>query len=453
MKPNWRDKALYPILGGATVLLILYLNFDEPSFAFPVLWLPKMGFVGTNSTRFVVVEDGGGGGGGAGRAQSAVYVNGWNSYWLMEESVWGGPSRGRVSEMMRRGAGMGMTVCRTWAFSDGDGPNALQRSPGVFDERVFRGLDYVIVEAQRNRVRVILSLVNNLNAFGGKAQYIRWAQEAGENVSSSADSFFSHPTIKEYYKAYVKAVVTRKNSMTGVHYFDEPAIFAWELMNEPRGVSGSSAPLLQSWITEMAAYIKSLDQRHLITIGVEGFYGLQRQEKNAVNPGEWASSLGTDFLNNSAIHNIDFASVHAYPDSWIPEASLDEKVKYLSQWVDSHIHDGDEILKKPVLFTEVGSSLHKNQQELHQRDIFLKMVYDKIYESAKKRQAGAGALIWQLLVDDTQGYADQFSFVAWNHLSTYKLIIEQSCRLRRMFVKEEMNRKYRHNDPCPSIGS
>jgi len=132
---------------------------------------------------------------------------------------------------------------------------------------------------------------------------------------------------------------------------------------------------------------------------------------------------------------------------------LDEKVKYLSQWVDSHIHDGDEILKKPVLFTEVGSSLHQNQQELHQRDIFLKTVYDKIYESAKKRQAGAGALIWQLLVDDTQGYAGEFSFVAWNHLSTYKLIIEQSCRLRRMFVKEEMNRKYRHNDPCPSIGS
>lgn len=67
----------------------------------------------------------------------------------------------------------------------------------------------------------------------------------------------------------------------------------------------------------MAAYIKSLDQRHLVTIGVEGFYGLQTQEKSAVNPGEWASSLGTDFLKNSAIHNIDFASVHAYPDSWL----------------------------------------------------------------------------------------------------------------------------------------
>lgn len=68
----------------------------------------------------------------------------------------------------------------------------------------FQGLDYVIVEARKHRIRLILSLVNNLNAFGGKAQYVRWAQEAGINVSSSTDSFFSDPVIKDYYKAYVK---------------------------------------------------------------------------------------------------------------------------------------------------------------------------------------------------------------------------------------------------------
>lgn len=68
----------------------------------------------------------------------------------------------------------------------------------------FQGLDYVIVEARRYRIRLILSLVNNLNAFGGKAQYVRWAKEAGINVSSSSDSFFSNAVIKNYYKAYVK---------------------------------------------------------------------------------------------------------------------------------------------------------------------------------------------------------------------------------------------------------
>lgn len=70
--------------------------------------------------------------------------------------------------------------------------------------QTFQGLDYVIVEARRHRIRLILSLVNNLNAFGGKAQYVRWAKEAGINVSSSSDSFFSNTVIKKYYKDYVK---------------------------------------------------------------------------------------------------------------------------------------------------------------------------------------------------------------------------------------------------------
>lgn len=67
----------------------------------------------------------------------------------------------------------------------------------------------------------------------------------------------------------------------------------------------------------MAAFIKSLDQKHLLTVGLEGFYGLKTTEKSSVNPGKWAASLGSDFIQNSAIENIDFASVHAYPHSWL----------------------------------------------------------------------------------------------------------------------------------------
>jgi mannan endo-1,4-beta-mannosidase len=74
----------------------------------------------------------------------------------------------------------------------------------MFNEGIcLQGLDYVIVEARRNRRRLILSLVNNLVAFGGKTQYVKWAKEAGVNVSSSDDSFFSNPVIKDYFKAYL----------------------------------------------------------------------------------------------------------------------------------------------------------------------------------------------------------------------------------------------------------
>lgn len=446
MKNNYselREKYAYPILGIATIATILYLNFnDQLNFDFPIIfWQKKMGFVGVNSTNFVIINS------HDHHHDQRVYVNGWNSYWLMEESVWD-PSRAKVSKMLKRGAQMGLNVCRTWAFSDGPGPNSLQISPGVFNERVLKGLDYVIVEARKNGIRLILSLVNNLNAFGGKAQYVKWAQEAGVNISSSADSFFKDPTIKGYYKTYIKAIVTRKNSLSGVKYSEEPAIFAWELINEPRCDSDSSSSVLQAWITEMIAYIKSLDQKHLVTIGLEGFYGPKTAEKSVVNPGEWASSLGTDFIQNSAVAGVDFASVHAYPDSWMPHANVTAKLDFLLRWLDSHINDGENVLKKPVLFTEVGYPLHVKGEEVYYGDTLLKTVFDRIFESAMKGQAGAGSLIWQLLVDGMEEYGDRFSLVAWKHPSTYKLIVEQSCKLRNIIWKRKSDGELNRKDPC-----
>ncbi|XP_042067897.1 mannan endo-1,4-beta-mannosidase 6-like [Salvia splendens] len=434
MESKWRHQKLYPILGTLGIFFLLYLNFD---FHFPVVvWrLPEMAFVGVNRTRFVLLHEG---------RQEDFYVNGWNSYWLMQESV-RAPSRRRVAEMLNRGARMGLTVCRTWAFSDGPFPNALQLRPAVFDPTLFKALDYVLVEARKQGIRVILSLVNNLNAYGGKAQYVRWAREAGINVSSSTDSFFSHPIIKGYYKAYVKAILSRKNYFSGVKYSDEPSIVAWELINEPRCESMSCTSDLQAWIAEMAAYVKSLDQKHLVTVGLEGFYSLKSNDSHRANPGKWAAMLGSDFVNNSAIKDIDFASVHAYPHSWIPEADLEAKVKYLSRWVDAHISDGENVLKKAVLFTEVGAPLSNEIGGVHDRETILKTVYNKIYESAEKREAGAGVLIWQLLVQGVDEYRDKFSFIAWKYPSTYKLILEQSCRLKNVSSEVYTRNK---KDPC-----
>lgn len=64
------------------------------------------------------------------------YVNGFNTYWLMvfaaDEST-----RGKVSEVFKQASSVGMTVCRTWAFNDGQW-RALQKSPSVYDEEVFK---------------------------------------------------------------------------------------------------------------------------------------------------------------------------------------------------------------------------------------------------------------------------------------------------------------------------
>lgn len=69
----------------------------------------------------------------------------------------------------------------------------------------------------------------------------------------------------------------------------------------------------QSWITEMASHVKSVDGNHLLEAGLEGFYGPSSSQKQQYNPN---FQVGTDFIANNQIPGIDFATVHSYPDQW-----------------------------------------------------------------------------------------------------------------------------------------
>lgn len=81
----------------------------------------------------------------------------------------------------------GLTVIRTWAFCDGPQWNALQPSPGVLDERVFRSLDWLLAEAAARGLRLLLVFTNYWRDYGGMAQYVAWArQQRGEQVGRVA---------------------------------------------------------------------------------------------------------------------------------------------------------------------------------------------------------------------------------------------------------------------------
>lgn len=116
------DGLLYPIIGLASFVGFLYLSFGD------LFWFNlrsqttgMTSFVERNGTHFII--DG-----------KPFYFNGWNSYWMMDHAV---HSKHRINSVLQAGAKMGLTVCRTWAFNDGD-YNPLQLAPGRFDEKVFR---------------------------------------------------------------------------------------------------------------------------------------------------------------------------------------------------------------------------------------------------------------------------------------------------------------------------
>ena len=64
---------------------------------------------------------------------------------------------------------------------------------------------------------------------------------------------------------------------------------------------------VQSWVTEMAAYVKSLDPNHLLTVGEEGFY-TSTANKTYCNPSSSARASSQSPLSHAHL-DLRFATL------------------------------------------------------------------------------------------------------------------------------------------------
>ncbi|KAG7580997.1 Glycoside hydrolase family 5 [Arabidopsis suecica] len=372
------------------------------------------GFVSRNGVQFILNG-------------KPFYANGFNAYWLAYEAT-DPATRFKITNVFQNATSHGLTIARTWGFRDGALYRALQTAPGSYDEQTFQGLDFVIAEAKRVGIKLIIPLVNNWDDYGGKKQYVDWARSKGEKVSS-IDDFYRNPLVKQFYKNHVKTMVNRVNTFTKVAYKDEPAIMAWQLMNEPRCGSDRSGKTLMAWINEMALYVKSVDPNHLLSTGHEGFYGdSSPQRKNTLNPVS-ANRVGADFIANHNIDAIDFASMHCGTDLWLPKLNQNSRLDFIRKWLAGHIEDAQSILKKPLILAEFGLGTDTPGYTLANRDTVFTTTYDIIYASAQKGGPAAGALFWELISDGMSNFAGPSSIILSDKSSTVNIISEQSRKL------------------------
>ncbi|XAR59604.1 Mannan endo-1,4-beta-mannosidase [Bertholletia excelsa] len=374
---------------------------------------PLQGFVKTGGTHFV-------------RNGRRVYVSGFNAYWMMYMAS-DNSTRPLVSSALAQASMRGLKLARTWAFSDGPSYRSLQPFPGSYNEQVFEGLDYVIWEAGKQGISVILSLVNNWEDYGGKRQYVQWARGRGQPLNSD-DDFFTNPLVKSFFKNHITTVLTRVNTLTGVAYKDDPAIFAWELMNEPRSQTDLSGRSIQEWIKEMAGHVKSVDKNHMLEIGLEGFYGEAMAEKKQFNPGY---QVGTDFISNNQIPAIDFSTIHLYPDQWIAGGGSNEgeAAAFVDRWIQAHINDSERVLGKPLILAEFGKSSRSAGYSVSSRDEYFQHIYDLIYDSARADGPCGGELFWQLMPPGMDSFRDGYEVVFQENPSTSDLIAQEARKL------------------------
>lgn len=97
-------------------------------------------------------------------------------------------------------------------------------------------------------------------------RYINWSDTATEK-----NDFYIDWTMRNLYKNHLTTYVNRKNSINGKLYKEDPTVYAWDLLNEPRCTGCGWA--LQAWIEEMAVFMKAIDPNHMVGVGGEGFYG------------------------------------------------------------------------------------------------------------------------------------------------------------------------------------
>ncbi|KAK9124770.1 hypothetical protein Sjap_014372 [Stephania japonica] len=226
-----------------------------------------------------------------------------------------------------------------------------------------------------------------------------------------------------------ETVLNRVNTLTNVTYKDDPTIFAWEIMNEPRCLSDPSGDLLQDWLSEMAAHVKSIDPKHLLEIGLEGFYGPSTPNRVQYNPNTFAQQVGTDFIRNHQTLGIDFASVHIYADSWMSQTISDAHLQFVKTWMQSHIDDADKVLGMPVMFAEFGVSVKDDGYNSSFRDTLVSTVYSTLLNSTKLGGSGSGSLLWQLFPEGTEYMNDGYAIFLPKDQSVSNIISLHSTRL------------------------
>lgn len=309
-----------------------------------------------------------------------------------------------------------LNAIRIWGFDDGN-EGGFQPNARDYNEARFAVLDYVIAKCEEYGVKIVLPLVNNWPEYGGVPQYLEWSPTASEHAD-----FFTDAECKDIYKDYVTYVLNRTNTITGLQYKDEPAIMIVEVMNEARGGAGNET-VLAAWFNEMAGFIKTIDNNHLVGTGSEGFY-LHNEDYTVPEDGYpdygWRAGghAGTDFFLNNASDNIDVISIHIWADQWaITQYSLAQFAEY---WVDAHKADADAI-GKPIYIGEFGISIDRTVSDLSLRD----SVYEQTYRSALENNYG-GTLFWHMMSETDPAAAPLCGVATFADESTNEIILAYS---------------------------
>lgn len=339
-------------------------------------------------------------------------ING-KAYYYAGTNFWYGPilgskgqggNRVRLIKELDRLHALGLDNLRI--LVGGDGKNefiskikpTLQTEPGVYNDTILDGLDYMLLQMKKRNMKAVLYLNNAWEWTGGYSQYLAWVKHEQAPIPAKdgwpayinyVKQYVFNDSAKALFANHVKFMLSRTNRYTHTKYINDPTIMAWQISNEPRAFSEEGKDPFKAWLRDVSALIKSIDKNHLVTTGSEGQWGCENDMQLCID-----------------IHadpNIDYICMHLWPYnwSWISKTTLQSNLgiaqKNTKDYVDRHIAMARQ-LHKPVVMEEYGYprdgfSFSKNSTTTA-RDKYYKFVYSLIISSKKQHDNFAGCNFW-----------------------------------------------------------
>lgn len=274
----------------------------------------------------------------------------------------------------------------------------LQIQPGVYNDTLLTGLDYLLQELGKRDMLAVLFFNNTWEWTGGYTQYLEWAgygkapvpvidgwpafmEYAGQYVNCSpCDSLFRN---------HVRNIVTRVNSLTGVPYAEDPAIMSWQVANEPRPMGADNKEAYERFVIGTADFIKSLDPNHLVSVGSEGSYGSENDMELYRRVHQAAS--------------VDYLTCHIWPKnwSWINQQDIPGSVERASKLAEGYLAEHIALaveLNKPIVLSEFGfprdNHRYDREDPVVARNAFFCNIFNHLAASAQNSGNFAGCNIW-----------------------------------------------------------
>lgn len=295
----------------------------------------------------------------------------------------------------------------------------LQIAPGVYNDTILAGLDYLLAEMGKRQMVAVLYLNNSWEWSGGYGQYLEWTGH-GKAAIPAVDGYQAYveyvrqfqqsDSARTLFANYVNDMITRVNRYTNIKYVDDPAIMSWQICNEPRAFSDENKEPFAQWMADVAALIKSLDSNHMVSSGSEGAAGCEG-----------------DIALYERVHadpNIDYLNIHIWPYNWgwVKADSLKELLPRAKENTKKYINDHMVVAqkyKKPVVLEEFGfprdGFRFSKSTSTEVRDEYYQYVFDLIRQDRENGGLFAGCNFWAW-----GGFAEQNSdHIYWEKEDDY----------------------------------